>query len=288
MQHDIEKFHTMNKTSPFAEKNRLKKMESPDGLQDYVRVTSVSPLLIGSTILLMLCAFVVWGMFGTVTDRVEFSGLIFPHHGTDDVVVESKGTITKMLVHTGDTVMEGQNIAHVLIDGKDSLVCSKLHGTVLFAKQDRETFEPLEPLVSMVCDHHRGGAVPTMLVAYVDMDTQHYLREGMTAQIWPRGDDRDEIGYARGVITSIDRYPTPREEIINQLKSTAMAEALFSMEESAWQVIIELKHNPKDSTRYDWSFGQPKNVEMGIGTYCNVLTETRRRSMYEYLFNIQQ
>lgn len=110
-------------------------MESPDGLQDYVRVTSVSPLLIGSTILLMLCAFVVWGMFGTVTDRVEFSGLIFPHHGTDDVVVESHGTITKMLVHTGDTVMEGQNVAHVLIDGKDSLVCSKLHGTVLTVKR---------------------------------------------------------------------------------------------------------------------------------------------------------
>ena len=177
LQHDIVKYHTMNKTSPFAEKNRLRKMESPDGLQDYVRVTSVSPLLIGCAIFLLLCAFVVWGMFGTVTDRVEFSGLIFPHHGTDDVVVESHGTITKMLVHTGDTVMEGQNVAHVLIDGKDSLVCSKLHGTVLFTKQDRETFDPMEPLVSMVCDHHQGGAVHTMLVAYVDMDTQHYLRE---------------------------------------------------------------------------------------------------------------
>ena len=263
------------------------RLETPDQLHDYVRVTSVSPLLIGCTILLLLGAFVVWGIFGTVTDRVEYSGLIFPHHGTDDVTLDSRGTITKMFVHTGDTVALGQLIARVQTQGKDSLVHSNQAGTVLFTKQEREGFEPLEPLISMVCEEKDDHTIHTMLVAYVDMDTWHSLREGMTAQVWPKGDKRDEIGYVRGVITSIDRYPTPREAIVNQLKSTAMAEVLFSMDEAAWQVIIELNHMPNDSTRYDWSFGQPHNVNMGVGTYCNVLTETHRRSMYQYLFGIK-
>ena len=271
-------------TNP-AQPNRL---ESPERLNDYVRVTSVSPLLIGCTILLLLVAFVVWGVFGTVTDRVEYSGLIFPHHGTDDVTMDSQGTITKMFVHTGDTVVVGQLIAHVKTLGRDSMVHSPLGGTVLFTKQEREGFEPLEPLVSMVCEEHVNHAVHTMLVAYVDMETMHSLREGMEAQVWPKGEKRDEIGYVRGLITSIDRYPTPSEEIINQLKSTAMAEALFSMQEAAWQVIIELNPMPHDSTRYDWSFGQPHNVDMGVGTYCNVLTETQRRSMYQYLFGVKK
>lgn len=263
------------------------KLESPEQLSDYVRVTSVSPLLIGCTILLLLGAFVLWGVFGTVTDRVEYSGLIFPHHGTDDVTMDSQGTITKMFVHTGDTVAVGQLIARVQTMGKDSMVHSTLGGTVLFTKQEREGFESQEPLVSMVCEEHVDHTVHTMLVAYVDMETQHNLREGMEAQVWPKGEKRDEIGYVRGVITSIDRYPTPREEIVNQLKSTAMAEALFSLEEGAWQVIIELKPAPQDSTHYDWSFGQPHNVNMGVGTYCNVLTETQRRSMYQYLFGVK-
>ncbi len=274
----------MKNTSPFTESGRRRQLESPEGIQDYVRVTSVSPLLIGCAIVLLLGAFVVWGVLGTVTDRVQYSGLIFPHHGTDDVKLDTSGSIKQMLVHTGDTVMEGQALAHVHINGHDSLVISHLHGTVLFAKQDRESFVPQEPLISMVCDHHTDHAVHTQLVAYVDMETQHELREGMETQVWPKGDDRDEIGYVRGVITSIDRYPTPRDEIVNQFKSTAMAEALFSVNDAAWQVIIELNCLPQDSTRYDWSFGQPKNVDMGIGTYCNVLTETRSRSMYEYLF----
>jgi hypothetical protein len=263
------------------------RLESPGQLKDYVRVTSVSPLLIGCTILLLLGAFVVWGIFGTVTDCVEYSGLIFPHHGTDDVTMDSRGTITKMYVHTGDTVTVGQLIARVQTMGKDSMVHSKLGGTVLFTKQEREGFEPLEPLISMVCEENIDHTVHTMLVAYVDMETQHSLREGMEAQVWPKGERRDEIGYVRGIITSIDRYPTPREEIVNQLKSTVMAEALFSLEESAWQIIIELNSMPNDSTHYDWSFGQPHNVDMGVGTYCHVRTETQRRSMCQYLFGVK-
>ena len=50
-------------------------------------------------------------------------------------------------------------------------------------------------------------------------------------------------------------------------------------------MVIELRHDPNDPERYDWSTGDSEEVEMSIGTYCNVLTETRRRSMYEYLFN---
>ena len=263
-------------------------MEKPEQLSEYVKVTSVSPLLIACTILLLLGAFVLWGVFGTVTDRVEYSGLIFPHHGTDDVTMDSQGTITKMYVHTGDTVTVGQLIARVRTLDKDSMVHSTLGGTVLFTKQEREGFEPQEPLISMVCEEHVDHTVHTMLVAYVDMETQNSLREGMEAQVWPKGEERDEIGYVRGVITSIDHYPTPREEIINQLKSTAMAEALFSMGEGAWQVIIELKPDSQDSTHYDWSFGQPHHVNMGVGTYCNVLTETQRRSMYQYLFGVKR
>lgn len=274
----------MKKESPFAAQSRQRQLTSPDNVQDYVRVTSVSPILIGLAILLLMGAFVVWGIFGTVADRVQYSGLIFPHHGTDDVTIESEGSILRMLVHTGDSVEAGQAVARVQTLGRDSVIRSAIAGTVLHTKQDRETFEPLEPLVSMVCEHD-DHTVHTMLVAYVDMATHHVLRKGMEAQAWPVGDDRDRIGYVRGVITDIDRYPTPPAEIVSQLKSASMAELLFETNEPVWQVVIELRRNPDNPEAYDWSSGNAGDVDMTIGTYCNVLTETRRRSMYEYLFH---
>lgn len=272
------------KESTFSKNSRQRQLESPDRIQDYVRVTSVSPFLIGLTILLLLGAFVVWGIFGTVADRVQYSGLIFPHHGTDDVTLESGGSVIKMLVSTGDTVSEGQAVAHVQIENKDSVIRSAMAGTVLHTKQNYETFEPMEPIVSLICEHHDHKA-HTMLLAYVKMETHHVLKKGMEAQVWPIGDDRDKIGYVRGVITDIDRYPTPLAEIVSQVKSASMAELLFDTNEPVWQVIIELRLSPDDPEQYDWSTGDANDVDMTVGTYCNVLTETRSRSMYEYLFN---
>ena len=52
----------MKKENPFSAHSRQRQLETPDHVQDYVRVTSVSPFLIGLTILLLLGAFVVWGI----------------------------------------------------------------------------------------------------------------------------------------------------------------------------------------------------------------------------------
>jgi hypothetical protein len=59
---------------------------------------------------------------------------------------------------------------------------------------------------------------------------------------------------------------------------------MLELGDVVYEVRIDLLSSPDDSTRYDWSFGEPVGVGMGIGTRCSVLTETRRRSMFQYLF----
>jgi hypothetical protein len=63
-----------------------------------------------------------------------------------------------------------------------------------------------------------------------------------------------------------------------------MAGRLLSSGEMMYQVQIDLLPSPDDPSLYDWSFGQPEDVSMNVGTYCSVLSETRRRSMFQYLF----
>jgi hypothetical protein len=106
----------------------------------------------------------------------------------------------------------------------------------------------------------------------------------MVAQVWPADEKRDEIGYVRGRITQVVRYPADADEVRQTLKSNILAKRLLEQGDVVYEVRIELLRSPEDSTRYDWSFGEPVDVSMGIGTYCSVLTETRRLSMFEYLF----
>jgi hypothetical protein len=74
-------------------------------------------------------------------------------------------------------------------------------------------------------------------------------------------------------------------EVVKQtLKSDVMTQRLLETGGMMYQVQIELlpsKDNPKE---YDWSFGVPEDVSMHVGTYCSVLSEVKRRSMFQYLF----
>ena len=140
--------------------------------------------------------------------------------------------------------------------------------------------------MSVIDGNAAGGQVQhTRLIAYADNEAQRDLRVGMETQVWPADEKRDEIGYIRGRITQVVRYPAHAVDIRQRLKSDVLTQRLLGDgDKLVYEVLIDLQRDPSDPTSYDWSFGQPDDVSMDFGTYCSVLTETRRLSMFEYLF----
>ena len=232
--------------------------QSPEQIVDHLHVTSVPTYLLAMAVIVLLVAFIVWGVLGNVSDKAYYSGVVFPVQGTTDVSLPNKGIVRTMLVHNGDSVHLGQTIAMVSIGNSHSFLTSTVSGLV---------------------------SQRTQLIAYANNEAQRNLRIGMEAQVWPANEKRDEIGYVRGRISQVVRYPADADEVRQMLKSDVMARRFLGEgEEAVYDVFIDLLRDPADSTCYDWSFGVPDNVSMGIGTYCSVLTETRRRSMFQYLF----
>jgi hypothetical protein len=203
--------------------------------------------------------------------------------GTTDITLPNDGIVRKMMVHNGDSVHRGQTVAMVSINGSYSFLTSTVDGLVISVKGVSEPFEAFEPIVSVV----KGGAAnrQTQLIAYAGMEAQRRMRIGMEAQVWPANEKRDEIGYVRGRISQVVRYPAKISRIHQRFKSEDLAKRLMADgDDMVYEVRITLQRAPDDSTHYDWSFGKPDDVNMEIGTYCSVLTETRRRSMFQYLF----
>jgi len=263
-----------------------KTIQSPDQLADHLRVTYVPTYLLATAGGLLLAAFVVWGILGSVSDKVYFSGVVFPVEGTSDVTLPNKGIVRSILVHNGDSVHEGQTIAMVSIGNSHSFLTSTVSGLVIHSKTDNEPFEAFDPIISVVnAGIGNQESQRAQLIAYADNDAQRDLRIGMEAQVWPADEKRDEIGYVRGRITQVVRYPANAAEVRQTLKSDILVQQLLGDGGGAvYEVIIDLQRDPADPTRYDWSFGEPDGVSMDFGTYCSVLTETRRFSMFQYLF----
>jgi hypothetical protein len=265
--------------------SREKALQSPEQLADHLRVTAVPTYLLAAAIIVLLGAFVVWAFLGNVSDKAYYSGVVFPVQGTIDMTLPNKGMVRTMLVHNGDSVRQGQTVALVSIGDSYSFLTSTVNGLVISTKTDNEPFEAFDPIVSVIDDDASDGqAQHTQLIAYADNEAQRDLRIGMETQVWPADEKRDEIGYVRGRITQVVRYPAAADEVRQTLKSNVLAKRLLEQGDVVYEVRIDLLRLPEDSTRYDWSFGEPDDVGMGIGTYCSVLTETKRRSMFQYLF----
>ena len=260
-------------------------LQSPEQIADHLRVTYVPTYLLAMAAALLLAAFIVWGILGNVSDKAYYSGVVFPVQGTTDITLPNKGIVRSMLVHNGDSVRQGQTVAMVSVGDSHSFLTSTVNGLVISTKADNEPFEAFDPIVSVVDGNAADGhSQHTQLIAYADNEAQRDLRIGMEAQVWPADEKRDEIGYVRGRITQVVRYPADADEVRQTLKSNILAKRLLEQGDVVYEVRIDLLRSPEDSTLYDWSFGEPADVSMGIGTYCSVLTETRRCSMFQYLF----
>lgn len=260
-------------------------VQSPEQIADHLRVTYVPTYLLAAAAALLLAAFIVWGFLGNVSDKAYYSGVVFPVQGTTDITLPNNGIVRSMLVHNGDSVHEGQTIAMVSIGDSHSFLTSTVNGLVISTKTDNEPFEAFDPIVSVVEGNASDGqSQHTQLIAYADNEAQRDLLISMEAQVWPADEKRDEIGYVRGRISQVVRYPADADDVRQTLKSKILAKRLLEQGDVVYEVRIDLLRSPEDSTQYDWSFGEPENVSMGIGTYCSVLTETHRRSMFQYLF----
>ena len=267
-------------------KENSENVQSPAQIADHLRVTYVPTYLLAAAGALLLLAFIVWGVLGNVSDKVYYSGVVFPVQGTTDITLPNKGIVRSILVHNGDSVHEGQPIAMVSIGNSHSFLTSTVSGLVIHSKTDNEPFEAFDPIISVV-DAGTGNQEShrAKLIAYADNDAQRDLRIGMEAQVWPADEKRDEIGYVRGRITQVVRYPANAVDVRQTLKSDNLVQQLLGDgDKIVYEVIIDLQRDPADPTSYDWSFGQPDDVSMDFGTYCSVLTETRRLSMFQYLF----
>lgn len=273
----------MNKL--YKSSHSLENIQSPGEITDHLHVTAVPTYLLAGAIIILLGAFIVWGFLGNVSDKAHYSGVVFPAEGTTDITLPNKGMVRSMLVHNGDMVEEGQTVAMVSIGESHSFLTSTVSGLVISTKTDNEPFEAFDPIVSVVdADPSNVQSQRTQLIAYASNEAQRDLRIGMEAQVWPADEKRDEIGYVRGRITQVVRYPAASEEVRQTLRSGVLASRLMEQGDVVYEVRIDLLRLPENPSLYDWSFGEPLDVRMDIGTYCEVLTETRRRSMFQYLF----
>ena len=239
--------------------------------------------MILTTILILAVALVMWGVMGSVTDKAQMGGMVYPRYGVQSVTLPNNGVMRTPLVHVGDYVEQGQTLAMVDINHQYSVLTSTASGEVISMKEEQQQFEAFEPIVSIQQNQEKNKVV-NCIIAFADFKTQRELRLDEEVQVNPTFLTREKNGYIPGHILSISRFPVSRDEELKKLKLSHFAENIFPQGDVAYEVQIELEMSKDDPTQFAWTFAQEKPVDMRTGTFCNVQVITKRRSILKYLF----
>ena len=278
-------------------KKALEKLNSPQNLSEYVKVTSPSVYLVIGTLLLLAIGLVLWSFYGTVTDKVNVSGVVFPAQGTVGINIPNAGVVRTVYVHRGDHVNANQTVALVSIDQAYSIVTAPYDGTVLNYKAENDHFEAFESLVNLIPDQPSQvtgdlhSAASNHIIAFVDFQTQRKLKNGMEVQVSPSNLPREKFGYITGEIVRLSQYPVDKKEVQKRLQVEEFANDIMPTQGSAFEIEIELHTIEGHPDQYAWSTARANksssdlDKNLSVGSFCDVQIVTRKTNVVSYLFN---
>jgi len=256
-------------------------------IDNYIHVSTVSSKVVLIAMAILAVGVVFWCFCGSITDKEVLQGVVFPSEGTSGVTVPNDGVVREVFAHKGDRVVKGQALALVSVNGSYSILSAPYDGVIIAYVPENQPFKAFEDVMDILSDSETGPV--TTLIAYADFEASRFVKPGQQAQVTPKNETRERVGFVRGVVKSVSQYPLTKQEAILKLQNESLVNEIFSEDRSMFEIVIEMKGRKDNPQKLDWSFVLKEEVDMSVGTFCNIETITKSRSVYKYLLeNVQE
>jgi len=261
---------------------------SPADSGKLTHISSVPTKIVIWGLTILCITIIVWGFFGTVTDKEYLKGIVFPTEGIVGANIPKKGTVENIFVKKGDFVTKGQVLALVSVSGSHSVLSSPCDGVVLTFLPENFAFNGFEDIVDIL-PSDLSKQTARNLIAYANFTSKRFIKEGQIAQVTPSNEKRERVGYVNGRVKSVAQYPTSRKEAEIRLQNPSLVQEIFPDERSVFEIEIELDVDADNPDRLKWSFSNEEEIDMSVATFCNVEVITKSRSFFGYLMeNVRQ
>lgn len=251
-------------------------------LNESIKVMSSSSVILICIILFLTVSIIIWLFAGTVMEKSHIRGVVFPDSDMTDVCLPQAGTVRSMFVQKGMQVHSGQQVALVSVDNSYSVAISSGDGVVFSSKQEGESFDPFEPIVSIIGEGNKNNSV--ILLAYSDLMNLKDIAVGQEVQVWPSNEKTDEIGYVRGHVSNVGHYPVKRIEAAKKIKAEEYIDELIPEGVTSYEITVNLAASADNPDQLDWTFDKGWHPDMSVGTLCDAIVITHTYSIFEYLF----
>lgn len=215
----------------------------------------------------LLATAVVWGVFGSISNKVEGQGIFVRKGGLKGVISPHYGEVADVAVQVGDLVVKGQIVVTLFrsapkLEDQVRYVVSPHSGRVVevmvnngnFVKEGARVLN-LEPLDAEL-----------NAIVYMPPSEGKRVAPDMAVQLAPATIKPEEYGYMLGRVTSISPFPRTQDGMVRVLGAEEFAKQ-FSKAGQPYEIAVQLVTDPGSPTGYRWT-SQGPDAKIESGTLC--------------------
>lgn len=273
----------------------LKKLSSPEQLDELIKVTSTKAWLALIAIGCILISALVWGMFGSIPTKIDGDGILLNNGGVFSIHHNTTGQVIDIRYKVGDMVKKGDVVARIevpeliekinglqasLNNMKDnqvlenqikllreeleykSQIVSQIDGRVLNIDLNKgSVIQSGQPLITL---EQSGEKVKMEAILYVPAEQGGKIMPGMEVQISPTIVKKEEFGFMLGRVTYISEYPATSQSMMQTLGNENLV-SMLSKQGAPLLIRIDLISDTDTISGYKWSSptGPPLSFRSG-------------------------
>lgn len=296
----------------------LDRLSSPEQLDQLITVTSPKGWIALLTLGALVLAFVGWGIFGTITTKVNGSGMIMETGNVIQVTPWEDGQVAEIYVTAGSTVAPGQLLA-TLSQPSQTQELERLRTEMALSQNQTDAAGRLARLNQLQQQMAQAGQIfaqaggkvlevkaakgdfvragtalfaiktgdntPMEAVLFVPVEEGKKVFSGLDVHVAPSVVRSDEYGFLVGKVSAVSAYPATTERLLQVLGSKELAQKFISVANNApVEVRVQLIPTKATPSGYLWTSitGPPQSIQ--AGTACNASFVVKRQRPIELVF----
>ncbi|WP_434510697.1 NHLP bacteriocin system secretion protein [Desulfitobacterium sp. AusDCA] len=294
----------------------LKRLSSPEQLDQLINVTSPRAWLALIAISLLLISAIVWGLFGSIPTKIEGQGILLNNGGVFTLKHHTSGRVTNVRFKIGEIVKKGDVIARIevpeLVEKINSLQNTQremelkqadktpeykaLEQQLLDLREELdyksqiisniggrildlniEEGSIIQPGENLATLEQQDETIKMEAVIYVPAEQAGEILPGMEVQISPTIVNKEEYGYMLGRVNSVSKYPATTQSMMKTLGNENLV-ALLSGKGAPLMVKIDLIPDGSTKSGYQWSSpaGPPITINSGTLIQGDIVIKTEK------------
>jgi hypothetical protein len=253
--------------------NALRRMSSPEQLDQMLRITLLRRWIGLTGLLLLVVAVVVWSAIATVPTTLKGPGYLLPEGGLREVQAPASGTVSAFSTQTGKHVVAQQQVGEVVAaSGKRVPVRSPETGVLTESDTVDHAYVTAGQRLALV----QPVGWPLVVYAYVATDVAAGLRPGTEVHVDFGAGIGRAFGFVRGRVASVSQFPATSQRLKFILQDSSTIDSVKKLG-PANEVVIALDRSAATPSGLVWGSGSgppgplpaglPSTVTFVIGTH---------------------